>query len=114
MNHSIFAQSRTAVSGRRTKETGIRDFLDCLADAKYQSGIHEGHYDVSVEFLCNQNHNSSSGLIELLDKNYDNQSSFLVVSPFFLTRYDHELALLTFGSTFFKVISRKSFFRYLI
>ena len=41
LNQRIVAEGRTAEGRRSAEETRVCDFLDCLANAKYQGGVHE-------------------------------------------------------------------------
>lgn len=60
LNQGIFSQSGAAQCWRCTKESRIGHFLDSFSDTKYKSSIHEGHYDVSIILLCNQNYKAHS------------------------------------------------------
>lgn len=52
LHESVVAECGTAERGCRSQETAVRYFLDGVADAQYESGVNEGHDDVSIEFVC--------------------------------------------------------------
>jgi len=56
LHQRVLAQGGATQGRCCTEKTRVRYFLDSLADTEYECGVHEGHYDVCIIFLCNQNY----------------------------------------------------------